>query len=131
MTTKTRMAAVLTGAAIACSPAAAASARPADQPPPPSSIAASAAEQYQDLRSADAKDAMPDAAQDLRSADTRDAALGYDPVSVEPKSAVSEPSSGGVDLVSLAIGAAGGGGLALIALGAAGLGTRRHHALRT
>ena len=46
-------------------------------PPPPSSIAVSAADQYQDLRSPDARDAGQSAqtqvAQDLRSPDARDA----------------------------------------------------------
>ena len=46
-------------------------------PPPPSSIAASAADQYQDLRSPDARDAGQPAqtqvTQDLRSPDARDA----------------------------------------------------------
>lgn len=69
------------GVLAVAAPTAAAKTSDHQPPPPPSSIAASAADEYQDLRSPDARDAAPAAQQqaqsagDLRSPDARDAAL--------------------------------------------------------
>jgi hypothetical protein len=99
--------------------------------PPPSSIAASAADQYQDLRSPDTRDAAraaitrgyldlrsPDArdaavasemasSQDLRSPDARDAGREPSPVQIpEPVVEIREVPSGGFDWGDAGIGAA-------------------------
>jgi hypothetical protein len=78
-----------------------------DVPPPPSRIAVSAADEYQDLR-------MPD---------TRDAANDYHPTLHASTSTAA--GSGGFDVASAAIGAAAGAGLGLVALGLGGV-ARRH-----
>lgn len=101
-------------------------------PPPPSSIAASAADEYQDLRSPDARDAalaseqgsspssLP--AQDLRSPDARDAAAGRGSFNSPEVTVVklAQPSAspdGGLDWGDAGIGAAALLGLLLLALG--------------
>lgn len=97
--------------------------------PPPSSIAESAAEQYQDLRSPDARDAalaseldnsLP--AQDLRSPDARDAAAGRgtfnSPEVTVVKLAQPSPSpDDGLDWADAGIGAGALLGLLLLGLG--------------
>jgi hypothetical protein len=96
-----------------------------DQPaPPPSSSAAAETDQYQDLRSPDARDAktepVPQVTQDLRSPDARDAGR---PEAPTPDTVVEirEPQGSGFDWGDAGIGAAGilamlsiAGGLALM-----------------
>lgn len=142
----TALAGAALGSAVAVSGAPAHYGAQGDAPyvaPPPSSIAASAAEDYQELRSADAVDAAraagdaPNEAttpqtgsypvakgyQDLRRADTRDQAEGHDPKPVaDSPSAVSEPY--GFDLASAAMGAVAAAALSLVLV--ASLGPRRH-----
>jgi hypothetical protein len=116
-------------------------------PPPPSSIAASAADEYQDLRSPDARDAalaseqapteeqgfpgLADEArqasasvpsQDLRSPDARDAAAGRGSFNSPEVTVVklAQPSAspdGGLDWADAGIGAAALLGLLLLGLG--------------
>jgi hypothetical protein len=104
------------------------------------SAAAASANQYQDLRSPDARDAAREAgplagpSQDLRSPDARDAARDLPRVVVSPPLVeVREAPSGGFDWGDAGIGAAGTLGLFSIAAGSALLvtGRRRRGALRT
>jgi hypothetical protein len=122
-------------------------------PPPPSSIGQSAAEQYQDLRSPDARDAAQrdlarqtgaiaehasgatPARQDLRSPDTRDAAAGRgtfnSPEVTVVKLAQPSPSSdSGLDWGDAGIGAAGLLGLLLLGLGGTVAVMHRRQSLR-